>query len=106
MNNNNYDNDDDDDNNNNNNDDDEDDDDDDDNNNNNNNNSNNNNNYYNRIQRCNLRFFYNLLTALRTVFNKYVQVARAQSCANRALITCNMSRYVPRGTKEELSYDV
>ena len=42
--------------------------------------SNNNNN--SRIQRRYSRFFYNLLTAPRTVSNTYAQVARAQSCAN------------------------
>ena len=36
----------------------------------------------NRIQRRYSRFFYNLLTAPRTVSNTYAQVARAQPCAN------------------------
>ena len=41
------------------------------------------------IQVCFFLFFYNLLTAPQTVSNTYVQVARAQPCANhRALITC------------------
>ena len=51
--------------------------------------------------------YYNLLNALRTVSNTYTQVARAQSCANHvqhigrlSCVTC----YVPRGTKEQLSY--
>ena len=54
-------------------------------------------------------FFYNLLIAPRTVSNAYAQVALAQSCENhlhRVLITCNMSCYMPRGTKGQLSYEV
>ena len=52
--------------------------------------------------------FYNVLAAPQTVSNAYVQVARAQSCANhvqhhRAPITCNMC-YVPHGMKGQLSY--
>ena len=50
--------------------------------------------------------FYNVLTALRTVSNTYVQVARAQSCANHVQhiaclshVTCRM----PRGPKGQLS---
>ena len=43
---------------------------------------NNNNSNNNRIQRRNFKIFYNLLTAPRTVFNMYAQVAQAQSCAN------------------------
>ena len=42
----------------------------------------NNNNNNNRSERRNLRFFYNLLTALRTVSNTDAQVARTRSCAN------------------------
>ena len=41
-----------------------------------------NNNNNNRIQRRYSRFFYNLLTALRTVSDTYAQVAQAQPCAN------------------------
>ena len=53
-------------------------------------------------------FFYNLLTAPRTVSNTYAQLAWAQSCADmsrstRALITHNMSYYLPHGTKGQLS---
>ena len=48
------------------------------------------NNSNNHIERRNSHF-YNLLTAPCTVSNAYAQVAMAQSCANRALITCSMS---------------
>ena len=55
------------------------------------------------------RFFYNLLTAPRTVSNSYAQVAGTEIVSksrltNRALITCNMSCYVPHGTKRHPSY--
>ena len=84
---------------------------DDDNNNNNNNNNNNDDddddnddNNNNRIKRRNSRFFYNLLIAPRTVSNTYAEVAQVQS--HRALIMCNMSCYLPRATKGQLSYYV
>ena len=44
--------------------------------------NNNNNININRIQRRNLRFFYNLLTASRTISNTYAQAAPLQLCAN------------------------
>ena len=78
------------------------------NNNNNSNNNNNNNNNNNRIQRRSSRFFTissqrRELSPTRTL--KWPGRNRAQSRAtNRALITCNMSRYVPLGTKGQLSY--
>ena len=60
----------------------------------------------NRTQRRNSRFF--TISSLRrepSACNTYAKVARAQSCANhRTLITCNMSCFVPRGTKGQLSY--
>ena len=52
----------------------------------------------NNANRC---FFYNLLTAPRTVSNKDAQVARAQSRANHVQHVGHLSR-VPRGTKEQL----
>ena len=61
----------------------------------------------NRIQRRYSRFFYNLLTAPRTVSNTYAQVAQAQSCANHVQhIEClsRASYYVTLGTKGQLSY--
>ena len=53
-------------------------------------------------------FFYNLLTVTRTVSNTYAQVALGaivykSRATHRALITCNMSFYVPLGTKGQLS---
>ena len=53
---------------------------------------NNNNNNNNRIQRRYSRFFYNLLTAPRTVSNMYAQVARAQPCANHVQHIERLSR--------------
>ena len=47
-----------------------------------------------------------LLSAPRTVFNTYVQVARAQSCTNHVQHIERLSRAtcrVPRGTKGQLS---
>ena len=49
------------------------------------------------------KIFYNL-TAMQTVSNMYAQVAGVQLCANYAqniwaLITWNLTCYVPRGTK-------
>ena len=52
-------------------------------------------------------FFYNLLTALRTVSNTYAQVAQAQSCANHVQHTERSSRAtcrVPLGAKGQLRY--
>ena len=68
-----------------------------------------NNNNNNRIERRNSRFVYNLLTAPRTVSNTCAQVAWEQSCVNHVqhierFITCNVSCYVPHGTKGQLSY--
>ena len=61
--------------------------------------SNNNNN--NRIQRCNSRFFCNLLTLPRTICNMYAQVAWAQLCANHvqhivhlSCVTCHVMCHV------------
>ena len=51
-------------------------------------------------------FFYNLLTAPRTVSNMYTQVSRAQSCANHVQHIERLSRAtcsVPLGTKGQLS---
>ena len=61
------------------------------------------------ISKAQFEIFYNLLTAPRTVYNTYAQVARAQivcksRATHRALITCNISYYVPLGTKGQLSY--
>ena len=61
------------------------------------------------VSKALFEIFYNLLTAPRPVSNTYAQVARAQSCAkscatHRALIMCNMSCYVPLGTKGQLNY--
>ena len=52
-------------------------------------------------------FFYNLLTAPRTVSNTHAQVAQAQSCANHVQHIerlYNMSCDVPLGAKGQLSY--
>ena len=49
------------------------------------------NNNNNHIQRCYLRFFYNL-TAPRTVSNTYAQVARVQPCANHVQHIKHLSR--------------
>ena len=52
-----------------------------------------------------IRYFYNLLTAPRTVSNTYGQVARAQSCANHVQHIERLSRAtcsVPLGTKRQL----
>ena len=38
--------------------------------------------HYNDIEKRKSRSFYSLLTALQTVFNTYVQVARVQLCAS------------------------
>ena len=54
--------------------------------------SNNNNNNDNRIQRRYSRFFYNLLTAPRTVCNTYAQVAWAQPCVNHVQHIERLSR--------------
>ena len=53
---------------------------------------NDNNNNNNRIQRRYSRFFYNLLTAPRTVSNTNAQVARAQSYANHMQHIKRLSR--------------
>ena len=61
----------------------------------------------NRIERHNLRFFYYLLTAWRTVSNTYAQVAQAQSCANHVQHIGHLScttYHLPLGTKGQLSY--
>ena len=61
-----------------------------------------------RIDRRDSRFFffYNLLTAPRTVCNTYTQVAMAQLCANHVQHIGRSSRVtcVPRGTKGQFSY--
>ena len=54
--------------------------------------NNNNNNNNNRIQRRYSRFFYNLLTAPRTVSNTYAKVTRAQSCVNHVQHIKRLSR--------------
>ena len=72
--------------------------------NNNTNNTTNNNNY---IERCNSRFFYNLLMAPWTVSNTFAQVARVQLCANHVQHIKRLSHAtgsVPLGTKGQLSY--
>ena len=73
------------------------------------NNINNNNN--NRIQRRNSRFFLqsphctaNCLQHIRSSGPGAI-VCKSRA-THRALITCNMSCYVPRGTKGQLSYQV
>ena len=51
--------------------------------------------------------FYNLLTALPTIFNLHAQEDGAQSCANHVQhFEClSLARCcVPRGTKAQLSY--
>ena len=61
----------------------------------------------NRTEWRNSRFFYNLLTAPRTVSITHALVARAQSCANHVQHIERLSRVtcrVPRGTKGQLSY--
>ena len=53
----------------------------------------------NRIQRrCSRFFFYNLLTAPRTVSNTYAQVAQAQSCPNHVQHIERLSRATCRVT--------
>ena len=54
--------------------------------------NNNNNNNNNRIQRRYSRFFYNLLTAPRTVSNTFAQVAQVQLCANHVQHIERLSR--------------
>ena len=52
-------------------------------------------------------FFNDLLIVLRTVFNMYAEVARAQSCANHMQHIKHLSRatcYVPCATKGQLSH--
>ena len=87
--------------------------------------SNNNNNNNNLIQRLNSRsfgglfyfiiiiiylfiyFFYNLLSASRTVSNRYAQVAQVQSCVDHVQHIERLSRatcQVTRSTKGQLSY--
>ena len=53
-----------------------------------------------------IREFYDLLTAPRTAFNTYGQVARAQSCASHVQHIERLSDAaccVPRGTEGQLS---
>ena len=74
--------------------------------------NNNNNNNNNRIQRRNSRFFYNFLTAPRTVSNTYAQVARAKSCANHvqhferlSRATCRVMCHVVRRDSSAIKSD-
>ena len=69
------------------------------------------NNNNNRIQRCNSRLFYNLLTAPRTVSNKYT-VAQAQSCVNLvqhierlSRATCCFMCHVVRRDNSAIKFD-
>ena len=79
-----------------------------DNNSNNNNNNNNNDNNNKCIEKCNSRFF--AISPLHCELSKQVRSSGlsavvCKSCtAHRALITCNMSCYMPCGTKGQLSY--
>ena len=62
-----------------------------------------------RIERRKSRYFYNLLTALRSVSNTYAQVSRSQSCANHVQHIGRLSRAtcrVSRGMKGQFSYEV
>ena len=55
-----------------------------------------------------IEIFYNLLTAPRTVYNMYAQVARAQSRAtHRALIraTCPITCHVVRGDSSAIKFE-
>ena len=67
----------------------------------------NNKNNNSRIQRRNSRFFFNLLTAPRTVSNTHSGCPDSIVCKSRAThrapITCNISCYMPRGRKGQLS---
>ena len=61
----------------------------------------------NCIERCNLRFFYNLLTALWTVSNMKALVAQAQLCVNHMQHIEHLSGatcHVPCSMKGQLSY--
>ena len=59
-----------------------------------------------------IRDFFNLLTALQTVFNMYDQVARVQSCANHvqhiehlSRATCRVSCHVVRRDSSAIKFD-
>ena len=76
-------------------------------------NINNNNDNNNGIQRRNSRFLYILLNAPCIVSNAYAtctlkwpghNIVCKSHIVHQALVTCNMSCYVPRGMKEQLSY--
>ena len=66
----------------------------------------------NRIERCNSRFFYNLLTAPRTISNTYALVAPAQSLANHvqhiehlSLAVCCITCQVVRRDSSAIKFD-
>ena len=66
----------------------------------------------NRIQRSNWRFFYNLITAPRSVSNTYAQVVRAQSFANHvqhierlSRATCRATCHVVRRDSSAIKFD-
>ena len=59
----------------------------------------------NRIQRCNSRLFYNLLTAPRTISNMYAQVAWAQWCANHVQHIKHLSHATCRDTCRMIQRD-
>ena len=66
----------------------------------------------NRIQRRYSRFFYNFLTAPRTVSNTYAQVPQAQSCANYvkhierlSRATCRVTCHLVRRDSSAIKFD-
>ena len=71
---------------------------------------NNNNNNNNRFQRCNSRFLQSPLCAANCLQHVCLSGLGAIVCKSHAthwaLITCNMSSFVPHGTKRQLSYQV